>query len=134
MLDALWYWIVFPWVNRGIFGVIAIAIGFLVFLWRFIDSKPQPFWIGVSAGTGFFVMTILWAPALVGIGYAFYWLYKESAYNRWLMSTDRQFRREGLPKPFTEIPLRDPSECTPSACRSCPSYRDCGRRQTLVTP
>lgn len=134
MLDVLWHCIAFPWLLRGIFGVIAIAIGFTVFLYRLIKVKPRPLLVAILAGIVFFVMTILWAPVLVGIGYALYWFYKENSYSRRIMSTARQFRREGLPKPTTEIPARDPSECTPSACGSCPSYSDCRRRQTLVTP
>lgn len=134
MLEVIWNTVIFPWEHRTIVGVIAIGIGFVVFLFRFIDAKPKPLLIGTLVSIGTFVIPILWAPILVLVFYALWWYYKESAYNQWIMSPDRQFERRKGEKPAPATPLPDYSDCTPSKCRYCPIGGHCDRKQTLVAP
>lgn len=134
MLEVIWNTVIFPWEHRTIVSIIAIGIGFVVFLLRFIDAKPKPLLMGTLVSIGTFVILILWAPILILIGCALYWFHKESAYNRWIMSTDRQFERRKDEKPAPATLLPDYNDCTLSKCRYCPIGGHCDRKQTLVAP
>jgi membrane protein implicated in regulation of membrane protease activity len=132
-MEAICHWITFPWEQRGIFGAIALAIGFFVFLWRFIDAKPMAFWTGVLAGGGFFLVAIFWSillAALLAVLFAVaIWAMAVVNQAKQMMSTDRQ--RDPIGSPAT-ADSDVGHNCTRDDCASCPLARDhrCSRMRT----
>lgn len=120
-MDAICHWIVFPWEQRGIFGAIALAIGFLIFLRRFINAKPMAFWTGVLTGGGFFLVAIGWSVVVVLLVWGIVWFYREGQHVKWLMSIDRQRDPIGFPATAESDVGYD---CTRDDCASCPLARD----------
>jgi len=123
MLDFLWQIVIFPWEQRGIFGVIAIAIGFVVFLRRFMDAKPKAFWAGVFIGGGFFLVAIGWSVVLGLLVWELIWFYREGQNVERMMSTDRQMEVVKFPTTADNWP----TDCVPEDCTSCSHRRECYR-------